>query len=240
VSLASLLAALAEAGLDLTGTLSVEAYDSQVPGAWQSAEVSPGCRGVVVVGNAGRTLWPRFEAAPESKLRSNPLDRYTERVLREVAACCDPPARFALYTERRQGQYLPLVALAERAGFGAPGRVGVLLHPEYGPWVSIRGVLYLGFEVPFREPAAFDPCRGCPAPCASSCHGGVIGERSFDFARCFRTKITHRACRTACDARSACVLGPEHAFTTEQIEHHSRIRWRPAAVRHAARVLIGS
>jgi hypothetical protein len=105
--------------------------------------------------------------------------------------------------------------------------------------VSIRAVLYLGFEVPFRAPEAFDPCTGCPAPCATTCHGGVIGECSFDFARCFRTKITHPACRLACDARSACVLGMEHAFTSEQVAHHSRIRWRPAAVLHAARVLMG-
>jgi len=238
LSLESLRAALADAGLNLTGTLSVEEYDARVPGAWRTAEVSPGCRGVVVVGNAGRALWPRFQAAPEARQRRNPLDHYTERVLRQVAASSDLPARFALYMERRDSQYLPLVALAARAGFGAPGRVGVLLHPEYGPWVSIRGVLYLDFEVPFREPAAFDPCTGCPAPCASTCHGRVIGDGAFDYARCFRTKITHRACRTACDARSACVLGPEHAFTTEQIEHHSRIRWRPAAVQHAARVLL--
>jgi epoxyqueuosine reductase QueG len=238
VSLTALRASLAEAGFNLVGTLPVEEYDARVPEVWRSARVAPGARGVVVVGNAGRTLWPRFRRSPEARLRKNPLDRYTRRVLHEVASALDPPAGVALYTDRRDERYLPLVALAERAGFGRPGRVGVLLHPTYGPWVSIRGLLYARAELPFREPDPFDPCTGCPAPCASACRGGVIGEAGVDFRGCFRTKLTNRGCRAACDARSACVIGREHAFSTEQIAHHSRIRWRPAMLRHAARVLI--
>jgi hypothetical protein len=230
-------AALERAGFNLTGTLSVEEYDALVPAPWRSERVHGGCRGVLVVGNAGRALWPAFRASAEAALRTNPLDRYTARVFREVAASLEPPAGAALYIEKREGAYLPLVALARRAGFGSPGRVGVLLHPVYGPWISIRGVLWLDEPVPFREPEAFDPCAGCPAPCASACHGGAVGPEGVDVEGCFRTKVLKRVCRAACDARSACVVGPEHAFSPEQIAHHSRIRWRPSTVRHAARVL---
>ena len=113
-----------------------------------------------------------------------------------------------------------------------------MLHPVYGPWISIRGVLYLDQDVPFAEPEPFEPCVGCPAPGARACHGGVVGPESVDQRGCYRTKILKAACRTACDARSACVVGPEHAFTREQIAHHSRIRWRPATIRHAASVLL--
>ena len=229
---------LERAGFNLSGTLPRSEYDERVPEAWRSERVHPGCEGVLVVGNAGRVLWPIFRASPEAQLRRNPLDRYTERVFREVAASVSPAAGTALYNERRDGQYLPLIALARRAGFGSPGRIGVLLHPVYGPWISIRGLLYLNEAVPFREPAPFDPCSGCPAPCARACHGGVVGPDGVDVAGCFRTKILNPACRAACDARSACVVGPEHAFGVEQIAHHSRIRWRPSTVRRAARVLL--
>jgi hypothetical protein len=238
VTLEALCAALGDAGLNLTGTLPPDEYDRSVSEAWQTRAVAPDCRGVVVVGNAGHALWPRFLASPESRLRKNPLDRYTERVLRELSLGLAPPASYALYTEKREERYLPLVALAERAGFGRPGRVGLLLHPSYGPWISIRGLLYVGFEVPLHEPAAFEPCTGCPAPCETACHGSVISSEGFDGAACFRTKVTTRACRAACDARAACVIGPEHAFSAEQVAHHSRIRWRPAVLKHAARVLI--
>lgn len=238
MSLGTIRSAFAAAGFDLTGTLPRDEYDARVPEAWRAERLLPDCRGVLVVGNAGRGLWPRFRAAPEARLRRNPLDRYTARVFAEVAGSQQPPAPFALYNERREERYLPLVTLAERAGFGRPGRVGVLLHPVYGPWVSIRGALYLAEEVPFEPPAPFEPCRGCPAPCASACHGGVIDEAGVDVAGCFRTKLLRRPCRAACDARSACVIGTEHAFFPDQIAHHSRIRWRPATARFAARVLL--
>jgi hypothetical protein len=148
------------------------------------------------------------------------------------------PRAFVLYTEKRQDRYLPLVAVARRAGFGSPGRIGVLLHPVFGPWISIRGVLFLPDEVPLREAPPFDPCTGCPAPCAGACHGAAVSEGGLDVIRCFRTKILKSPCRAACDARSACVVGPEHAFPPEQIAHHSRIRWRPGTIRRAAGLLL--
>ena len=231
-------AQLEQRGLNLTGGLPPEEYDALVSEAWQTRAIAPDCRGVLVVGNAGRALWPRFREAPEFALRRNPLDRYTARALHEVARECEPRASVALYTEKRNEQYLPMIRLAERAGFGTPGRVGVLLHPVYGPWISIRAILYLPIPVPFAEPAPFDPCTGCPAPCATACHGDVIGPDGVDVVGCFRTKVLKRPCRAACDARSACVVGPEHAFPPDQIAHHSRIRWRPSTLRRAAKVVL--
>ena len=238
MSLDALRPALAAAGLNLTGTLPLEEYDRLVPVPWRAERIQPGSRGVLIVGNGGRALWPLFKASPEAHLRKNPLDRYTRRVMQEAAQRATPPTRVALYTDKREDGYLPLVSLAQRAGFGSPGRVGVLLHPTYGPWISIRGAIFLREELPFREPEAFDPCSGCPAPCATACHGQVVGPDGLDPRGCFRTKILKRACRAACDARSACVVGPEHAFSREQIAHHSRIRWRPASVRHTIDVLL--
>ncbi len=238
VSLDGVRRALDAAGLNLTATLPRGEYDALVPAAWQSRQVAPTCRGILVVGNGGRVLWERFRASPEATLAEDPLDRYTRRVMREAAAGAAGPAPIALYTEQRDSTYLSLVALARRAGFGTPGRVGVLIHPEFGPWIAIRGVIYLPEEVPFSEPAAFEPCTGCPAPCAVACHGSVIGPETVDVRGCFRTKILNRACRTACDARRACVVGPEHAYSREQEAHHSRIRGRPSTLRRAAGVLL--
>jgi hypothetical protein len=229
---------LETAGFNLTGTLPAAEYDATVPGPWRIEETCPGARGILVVGNAGKALWPRFRSSPEAALRSNPLDRYTARILREVTSRFGEPRGFALYTEKRQDRYLPLVPLARRAGFGSPGRVGVLLHPLYGPWISIRGVLFIPDEVPIREAPPFDPCTGCPAPCADACHGGAVSEGGLEVTRCFRAKILKSPCRTACDARSACIVGPEHAFPRDQIAHHSRIRWRPGMIRRAAGVLL--
>ena len=232
---------LSRSGLNLVLPLPAEHYDRIVPPAWQLARVAPGTCSVLVVGNGGRTLWEHFLASPEARLRRNPLDTYTERILRETGTALNPPAPVALYTERREESYLPMVALAQRAGFGTPGRVGVLIHRKYGPWIALRGLLYTQESLPLQEPGEpFDPCGGCPAPCADACRGQVIGPESVDVDGCFRTKVLQSACRRSCDARSACVVGPEHAYSADQLAHHQRVRWRPTTLRHAARVLAKS
>jgi len=224
VSAAAALESLARAGLALSGVLSIADYDSLVPEAWRSDALAPGARSAIVVGNAGRALWDRFLAAPEFAREPDPLDAYTRRVLDEAVRLTTPRAAVGFYADQRQGQYLPLVKLAQRAGFGTPGRVGVLIHPVYGPWISIRAVLLAHESLAAAQPASFEPCSGCPAPCAAACHGQVVGARGVDVAGCYHVRLTNPACALACDARSACVVGPEHAYSRAQIAHHSKIR----------------
>jgi hypothetical protein len=221
MSLERIRESLDAAGFNVTGSLAAPDYDALVPAAWKLAEVAPRARGVLVVGHAGRALWPRFLASPEARLDADPLDRYTARAL---ASAAGPDARWALYSERRGGAYVPLVALAQRAGLGTPGRVGVLLHPAYGPWMSLRGLIFAPARLATPDPLAFTPCDGCPAPCAQVCHGKAIGERSLDARRCYAARLTLPACKLICDARLACPVGQDHAYSPDQLAHHYRIR----------------
>ena len=197
MTLAAMRAALETEGLDLTATLTAREHDACVPEPWRAP---PACQSVVVVGNAGSALWESFDR--ERPRGRDPLDRFVEDVLHRVA-----PGAFATYRERRAGRALPLIALAERAGLGRPGRIGLLLHPTYGPWISLRAVVYSTESVEPAAPLDFDPCTGCPAPCVTACRGQVIGEAGFDGEGCFRTKLLDAGCRVACDARTACVIG---------------------------------
>ena len=232
MSQAATRAALERAGFNLTAPLPAEEYDALVPLPWHSDALRRGCRSVLIVGNSGSALWKCFCRSPERNARRDPLDRYTARVLRDCGG-----THFASYRDRRQGRVLPLVALAERAGLGSPGRLGLLLHPTYGPWMSFRAVVYSAEEVALDAVPVFDPCKDCPAPCVRACRGSAIGEDGFDGSRCFRTKLLDAGCRSACDARAACVLAPEHAFPPDQVAHHSRIGWTPRTALHAIRVL---
>jgi hypothetical protein len=224
MSLERVRALLDAAGFNLTGGLAAAEYDALVPPAWGLAELAPRARGALVVGHAGRALWPRFAASPEARLDRDPLDRYTARVIASAAAQAGPGAGFALYSEQRGGAYAPLVALAQRAGLGTPGRVGVLLHPVWGPWISFRALLFTPEPLAAVEPAVFSPCDGCPAPCASACHGSAITAHGLDAQRCYATRLSLPACALRCDARLACPVGREHAYPAAQIAHHYRIR----------------
>lgn len=227
MTLAATLAGLEAAGLDLLAALTARDHDACVPEQWRAP---PGCRSVVVVGNAGSALWKSFDRArPRGR---DPLDRFVEDILRRLA-----PGAFATYAERRAGRPLPLVALAERAGLGRTGRIGLLLHPTFGPWISLRAVVYSTESVEPAAPLDFDPCTGCPAPCVTACRGRAIGEAGLDGEGCFRTKLLDAGCRVACDARAACVIGPEYAFPPAAVAHYSRLRWSPGLMVRAVRTL---
>jgi len=221
VSVALVRAHLAEAGFSIAAPISVEAYDRLVPASWRAEGILQDAQSVLVVANAGRGLWHCFQRAPEFALETDPLDTYTRRCLRDAS---EPDAAFALYNDKRHDSYLPLVALAREAGLGSPGRIGVLLHPVYGPWISFRGVVFVRERILAEHPKPFDPCTGCPAPCASACHGNVVRPEGLNAEGCYNSRLTLEACALRCDARRACVVGPEYAFSPEQEAHHARIR----------------
>ena len=222
--LARLAAELGAGGLDLVAPLDRDAYDACVAPAWRCAHVRADCRSVLLVGNAGRAFWSHLERAPEAQDPEHPVDRYTLRVLEQAVRRADPAASIALYWEQRDGEFLPLVALAERAGLGRRGRIGLLIHPVYGPWVSLRAAVFLDAQVARAGALASSSCDGCPAPCQLACHGKAVAPGGLDLVRCAATQREHPACRLGCDARLACVVGREHAFSSEQIVHHSRPR----------------
>jgi hypothetical protein len=226
MSLPGLRAELEAAGFDLLGGLAAADYDARVAPEWSLAEQAPRARGVLIVGHGGRALWPRFLASPEAALETDPLDAYTRRVLADCRAHHEACLGSALYSEKRGGSWLPLVALARLAGLGTPGRVGVLLHPVFGPWISLRAVIFSSEPLATPGELAFAPCDGCPAPCASACHGSAIGPGGIDAARCYATRESLEPCALRCDARLACPVGAEHAYPPAQIAHHYRIRTR--------------
>jgi hypothetical protein len=252
---------LVDAGMGLLGVLAATRYDALVPAAWGSPALRPGARAALVVASGGRALFAAFSAAPEASLArpkaaqrgeaersrtsseplSEPLDAYTVRVVETAARCLGGGARALFAFEQRGGVYADFVALGQAAGLGAPSRLGLLLHPEFGPWMSIRAVLLTEKEVAETGPApGFDPCGGCPAPCVRACRGGAVPAAAgvldsarlrlaarppalplrFDVAACRATRSSEPGCRLRCDSRRSCVIGPDHAYSPEAEAHH--------------------
>ncbi len=220
------------AGFNLVGSLTIPRYDSLVSEAWRGAWKGAPARSALVVASGGRALFSAFAASPESTLPGDPLDAYTRRVVDRAADRLGGAARAIYAFEKRGGVYADFVALAEASGLGAPSRLGLLLHPKFGPWLSIRAILFAETEFPETPPRSdFAPCTGCPAPCATACHGRAVsaGSAAFDVSACRVTRASHafqggpdRPCALRCDARRACVVGPDHAYTPTAEAHHMR------------------
>lgn len=216
---------LDRAGFGVRGVLPAARYDALVPPGWRVAELLPEARAAIVVASGGRGLWDALRAAPESSLARDPIDTFMRRLLREATdalAGGGIAARALFYDERRGGAFADFVALGRVAGLGAPSRLGLLLHPVFGPWLSIRSVLLAALDLDGDAPLpGFAPCEGCPAPCAEACHGCAVTPTGFDAARCAGARTAVAACASGCDARRACVVGRGHAYTAEQEAHHA-------------------
>lgn len=215
---------LDQAGLAPRGAIPIERYDALVPPPWRSRALAPGARSALVIGAGGRALGEASRAAPEAALARDPLDAFVVRVVGEAAcavAARGALARAAFAFETRGGRYADYVALGREAGLGAPSRLGLLVHPVYGPWLSLRALLLVDAPLAATPvPDGFAPCEECPAPCASACPGGAVGGRRFDVAACGATRARTPGCRQRCDARHACVLGRAHAYAASVEAHH--------------------
>lgn len=217
-------AALDAAGLNLRAALSAAGYDAIVPAAWRTGVLLPEARTALVVGSGGRALWNALRAAPEFGAASDPVDTYTARVMDGLAEDLTRGghASRAVYpAERHGGAWADFVALGREAGLGVPSRLGLLLHPVCGPWLSMRAVLLSVLPCPRGAPLdGFEPCASCAAPCAEACPGGAVWPEGISARLCYETQRKEPACALRCNARRACVVGPEHAYAAEAEAHH--------------------
>jgi len=197
-------------GLNLFGLVDAERFDAWQPLEQRTTSIRPDCGTVIVLGSGGRaTAWSPSEQ-PQAVV---PFERAAAQELAELLHCRSVRCRLI---EPGAGQRLNFVRLAEAAGFGTVSPVsGLLLHPEYGPWVRVRAALLLDGR-PFGPVAdasitdRFQPCCSCAKPCVTACPASVHdGLGNQDLARC----AEHRhlgGCASGCGSRRACPIGAEH------------------------------
>jgi hypothetical protein len=228
-----LTAALGARGLNVWLPLDAAAFDgacAPVAPALRLEALLPGARGAVVVGSGGRGFFEGFLRAPEaSDGGPNPLDRYTRAVIEEAARSALDPAgvgHVELFPFLGEGAiagrgHVPFQRLGRAAGVGGQSPLGLQIHPVFGPWWAYRGLVVVTAELVTGEPLG-DACAGCPAPCVGACPASAVRREGFDVPACHARRLTAEPCRLSCDARIACVRGPEHRYTAEQLAFHMR------------------
>jgi len=218
---------LAPFGLNLVGVAPVATYDALVPERYRLGSAA---RAVMVVGNGGGTFWQAFRARtdgePALARRAHPLDDFTRDVIEHHAlpalsgAGVRADVRFPFDDATPP---LSFVHLAEAAGLGRRGLLGILLHPEYGPWMALRAAFLLDAPTRAARPAdGFEPCATCAErPCIAACPGAAVSLAGWNVERC----VSHRLaadgnCDDACHARVACVYGRGHVYPPAASAYH--------------------
>jgi len=72
---------------------------------------------------------------------------------------------------------------AHLAGLGVIGRNNLLVTPEFGTRVRLRGI-FMEAELEPTGPLDFDPCSGCDRPCHRACPRDAFRSGAFERALC--------------------------------------------------------
>ena len=166
---------------------------------------------VLIVGQAGSSVWPHFRRSPEFvDGRTNPLDRWSRRVIQAAA----PDMAFVCPSEGPS--YAPLHALCA-GGSLFPSPLGLLVHARFGLWTAVRGLLLSQEAVP-PSPRTQPPPEAVFDQCFAACPVSAFSEEGFDASACARHLLTtpKAACWGGCLARKACTLGAEYAYDASQ------------------------
>ncbi|MEE9435631.1 MAG: hypothetical protein V3V37_03025 [Candidatus Adiutricales bacterium] len=86
------------------------------------------------------------------------------------------------YHVDRGGIYLKDAAVL--AGMGIIGQNNLLITPEYGPRVRLRG-LFIEQDLKPSPAVDFDPCNGCDMPCRSACPQHAFKTGAYLRPSCF-------------------------------------------------------
>lgn len=224
-------------GLNLFGVVDARRFDRCQPADARCAALLPDCGTAIVLGTGGRGFWERVveaQGTPPNPTRSHrPLQEWVQQGTASMQRMLSERGIPCAVVEPDGRNRLPFPSLAEAAGFGTVSPViGALLHPRYGPWVSVRAALLLPGH-PFgpvedRSIAdTFQPCCSCQRrPCLTACPTGVHdGHGGSDLSLC----LDHRhagGCQIACQVRRACPVGSDERYGPSEEQHRQEEeRW---------------
>ena len=171
---------------------------------------------ITLIGPEEPRFWDIFTASPEYLDGApDPLDRWSQRVLKRVANDLEAEALFPFGGP----PYAPFFTWAVQSGRFWASPIGFLVHDQYGLFVSFRGALRRkGKAKPFTSEK---PCTTCAQPCATACPVGAFDD-GYDVAAC-RAHVMSEAgldCRSSgCLARRACPVGQGNRLPAQAAFH---------------------
>ena len=184
------------AGLIILGELEVTDTDP-VPIEAQS---------ILLLGPDEPNFWEIFKESEEfNDLEANPLDRWSKRVIDNIAwqnKCT------ALYPFGGK-PYKPFFSWALRSGSVWSSPVHLAVHKDKGLFVSFRGALAIN-QSKKNNQSFENPCTKCPAPCLSACPVDAFTEVGYDVVTCkdHISSLDSSNCKSlGCNTRRACPVG---------------------------------
>ena len=189
-------------GHDLHAAFAIQDYNSAVDAAYRVPDFGRDRTLALVIGNT-RAMWPHALAGCDPTL-DHPIDTWVEQSIGSVLAELNVRAR-VWFPHEPPPRRLPFQRIAQIAGLGWLGPAMLLIHPEFGPWISLRALIVVDEPGPATAVIPTpDPCRECLSGCRPRFEAALAGGHSGDWLA----------------VRDACPLGRAHRFSDQQIAYH--------------------
>ena len=178
-------------------------------------------KSILIVGNAGSEIWPKFSLGWQEFQSSAPLDHWTESVLRDVAITYNYGVVFPF----EGPPYYPFQRWALESKIFSQSPLGVLIHKVYGPWLAFRGAFLSSEVIDFAQNGGdTELCKSCvDKPCLSVCPVDAISlDNGYDANACrtYLRKESEADCQIGCKARCACPYGTEYRYDSNHARFH--------------------
>lgn len=176
--------------------------------------------GTLVLLMAAPDFWEILQKAPEF-VGPDPVDRYSERVVDELARHFNARAEFPFGGP----PYAPFIKWARASERAWQSPVGMLVHDRAGLMISFRGALRFRRGLPYQVVPSVSPCKSCTGvPCRTACPVDALSaETGYDVDACHRHLDTEagRVCMEGgCLARRACPVSQRFGRDPAQSAHH--------------------
>ncbi|WP_397544137.1 ferredoxin [Roseovarius salis] len=183
--------------------------------------VPEGLETLLLLGPLEPGFWNAFTASPEYRDgRADPLDRWSERVIGELAASLGATALFPFGGP----PYQPFIRWALASGRAHVSPVGLLVHDTAGLMVSYRGAL--GFAERITAPAPPpNPCKDCAdRPCLGACPVNAFAGDGYDVVACKADldRAGNDCMARGCAVRRACPVSRGYGRVDAQSAFHMR------------------
>lgn len=187
--------------------------------ASEDSALPKGTKTVLLLSPLEPGFWPHLTAQPEWDGAPDPMDRWSRRVIGQLA--CDLGAK-ALFPFGGP-PYHPFYQWALKSGRAWDSPVRLLVHDTMGLFASYRGALALKEVVALPAPGP-KPCELClDKPCLTTCPPRALTAAGYDVPAChhFLDNPAGKECLTlGCGVRRACPVSRNYARMPIQSAYH--------------------
>ena len=184
----------------------------------------------LIIGSGGREHWSFIQSQESpsfsSEKRPHVIEETAHQSIRGALSAL-PWETQLLSVDESYG--FDLRGLAVEGGLGTLSPyLMMVLHPRYGPWISLRALLYCAADLPASSPMTdYDPCADCDKPCLTACPAGAYSpDSTWNFQKCadhrLKEKTVDNHCADQCHVRLACPVGREYAYSEAEFRHRHR------------------